>query len=95
MDEGGVGKPEEGKAMGKTLTWGKVRGPAGATFMSCKRAGWSWPKYDEFLTRQGLTVKLGVCCPRDVQAMAAKDAEAVRRQAWTRQGPISSWHRPH
>jgi hypothetical protein len=73
------------KAMGEKPSWGKVRGPAGATLMSCRRAGWTWPMFDKFFTRQGLEVDLATSCPRDVQAMAAKDAEAVRWKAWTRQ----------
>ena len=36
------------------------------------------PRFDEFITRQGITIKLEETCPADIEAMARRDAEAAR-----------------
>ena len=78
LDEDGIGKPAAG-------TWGqasKVRGPAGATHMSCLRAGWQWARYDQFITRQGLCIRVEEACPNDVLEMAKRDTEAAMWERW-------------
>ena len=51
--------------------------------MSCLRAGWNLPKFDECLTTQGLTIRLDETCLADIDEMAKRDAEAERWEEWT------------
>eukprot|EP00959_Pyramimonas_sp_CCMP1952_P331658 6944872-Pyramimonas_sp.AAC.1 len=55
--------------------WSAVRGPAGAVTMSLRRAGWSWPDWRTFRTRDGHLLRLSDVCPMDVQAMLKVDLE--------------------
>ena len=63
--------------------WGRVKGPAGAVIMSIRRAGWTWPKWDTFLTRGGEQVNLAQVCPSDVGALLRQDVQAQLWEQWT------------
>ena len=70
--------------------WAAVRGPAGACIMSLPRAGWCWPRWDTFRSREGLLLDLREVCPQDVKAMVLLDVEAelwaAREEASGRSG---------
>ena len=59
--------------VGLKPSWSKVRGPAGATIMSLRRAGWKWPAWNLMLSRAGLKVQLQEMCPKDVEATIRQD----------------------
>jgi len=62
--------------------WRKVRGPAGATFMTLRRLGWSWPAWHAFRTREGVVLDLRETCPMDVGLAAKNAAELQVWRAW-------------
>ena len=70
--------------------WRAVRGPAGASIMSMKRAGWTWPAWNVMLTRQGLRIDLHETCPMDVKAMLVEDIECQLWAARTREPDLAS-----
>jgi hypothetical protein len=70
----------QARCQGAKPTWAKVRGPAGATRLPCERAGWEWPAFDQFSTKQGLRIGLEETCPNDVLEMAKRDAEAAKKK---------------
>eukprot|EP00973_Karenia_brevis_P054860 7626669-Karenia_brevis.AAC.1 len=59
--------------------------PTVAVLSALQRAGWSWPAWDQFLTRQGFLLNLRSVCPMDVQQMLFQDVEAVMWEKWTSQ----------
>lgn len=74
----------------------RVRGPAGACIMSARRLGWAWPRYDTFIIRKRLQMRMDEVCPEDVRAMALLDSDAAMWDSWTRQAAYSALaHRPH
>ena len=58
-------------------TWAQVRGPAGATKLSLGRAGWTWPAWDTFRTKNGTLLSLKEVCPQDVSAMLRSGSAIV------------------
>ena len=71
--------------VGMKRRWAAVRGPAGACIMSLPRAGWCWPRWDTFRSREGLLLDLREVCPQDVKAMVLLDVEAELWARWTAQ----------
>ena len=59
--------------------WTQVRGPAGATIMSIRRAGWKWPAWHTFISAEGWKLNLKEKCPQDVAQMLRRDLD---RQVW-------------
>ena len=69
--------------LGAQPDWKAVHGPAAATAMSLRRAGWAWPSWKHFLTKEKLLLDLTKICPMDVKAMMHRDTEAVMWACWT------------
>ena len=51
--------------------------------MAMRQLGWTWPRFDCFITRQGLQLWLQDVCPEDVKAMARLDSDAAMWERWT------------
>ncbi|CAK0855220.1 unnamed protein product, partial [Prorocentrum cordatum] len=56
-------------------------GPAFSCVLAARRLGWTWPSWRTFVSREGHIIDLAAVCPRDVQAMAERDAELQQWEA--------------
>ena len=63
--------------------WRGVTGPAAAVAMSIRRAEWTWPRYNKFVTRDGIELDMFQVCPADVEKAMQQDTEAVLWKTWT------------
>ena len=69
--------------VGLSPSWSKVQGPAGAVIMPIRRAGWSWPAWDTFCTKQAFVISMREQCTMDVIEMLARDIKAALWEGWT------------
>lgn len=69
--------------VGVAPDWCAVRGPAAATILSLRRAGWSWPSFRWLGTREGLQIDLLQVCPCDVREMLRRATELMMLENWT------------
>ena len=68
--------------LGLRPRWSAIAGPASSCLMQARELEWTWPAWHTFITRDGLKIDVRIVCPRDVEAMARKDCEAVTWATW-------------
>ncbi|CAK0869776.1 unnamed protein product, partial [Prorocentrum cordatum] len=56
--------------------------PASSCALAARRSGWTWPSRRTFVSREGHVIDMAAVRPRDVQAMAERDADLQQLEAW-------------